>query len=257
MEPDPREPDQPSAAAGGAFAHTRWSVVLTAGQGSGDSAAALEKLCRAYWPPVNAHVRRQGYDVHEAEDLTQEFFARLLADDSLASVAPHKGRFRAWLLAALRNFLINEWKRATARKRGGGMAVLSLDAMEPGQREACEPGDSETPDTVFERRWAETLLTRANARLRHEYEAAGQGARFDALKTYLLQGDASVPYGTTARLLGISEGAVRSAIYKLRQRYGAVVRAEVAATVDREDEVDDEMRHLLAVLRSSGGNYRP
>lgn len=254
MEPDCPEPELPSAAADGAFAHTRWSVVLAAAEKTEDAAAALEKLCRAYWPPVNAHVRRQGYDVHEAEDLTQEFFSRLLASNSLTSVAPHKGRFRSWLLAALRNFLVNEWKRATALKRGGRQAVYSLDAMEPHQREACEPSDRETPDSVFERRWAETVLTRANARLRREYEAAGQGTRFETLKTYLLQGDGSVPYETTAQLLGLTEGAVRSAIYKLRQRYGAVVRAEIAETVEHGDEVEDEMRHLLAVLRNSGGN---
>jgi len=255
MEPDLREPDLPSAPAGGAFAHTRWSIVLTAGRKTEDSAAALEKLCKAYWPPVNAHVRRQGYAVHEAEDLTQEFFSRILADDSLTSIAPHKGRFRSWLLAALRNFLINEWKRTTARKRGGGQPVFSLEAMEPQQREACEPRDHETPETAYDRHWAETVLARANARLRREYEAAGQGTRFETLKTYLLQGDGSVPYETSAQLLGLTESAVRSAIYKLRQRYGAVVRAEIAETLDHEDGVEDEMRHLLAVLRHSGGNF--
>jgi len=251
-------PDSPSSsrsdAPGGAFALTEWSMVLAAGRKSEDSAAALERLCRAYWPPVHAHVRRQGHGVHEAQDLTQEFFSRILADDSLSAVAPHKGRFRSWLLAALRHFLSNEWKRTMAQKRGGGQALFSLEAMEPQQREACEPRASGTPETAYERRWAETVLARANARLRREYESAGQSERFEAMKIYLLQGDGFIPYEATAQQLGLSESAVKSAIYKLRQRYGAVVRAEIAGTVAAEEDVEDEMRHLLAVLRGCGGN---
>lgn len=254
MEVADSPPSSRTAAPGGAFALTQWSMVLAAGGKAENSAAALEMLCRAYWPPVHAHVRRQGHGVHEAQDLTQEFFSRILADDSLAAVSPHKGRFRSWLLAALRHFLLNEWKRSTALKRGGGQAAFSLEAMELHQREACEPRDSETPETAYERRWAETVLARANARLRREYESAGQSARFETLKIYLLQGDGSIPYETTAQQLGLSESAVKSAIYKLRQRYGAVVRAEIAETVAAEHEVEDEMRHLLTVLRGSGGN---
>ena len=226
-------------------------MVLAAGRKTENSAAALEKLCRDYWPPIHAHVRRLGYAVHEAQDLTQEFFSRILADESLASVAPQKGRFRSWLLASLKHFLLNEWKRSTAQKRGGGKAVFSLDAMEPGLREACEPRDHETPDTAYERRWAETVLARVNARTRREFESAGQGARFEALKVYLLQGSEPVSYADTAARLGLSESAVKSAIYKLRQRYGAILRSEIAQTVETDAEVEDEIRCLLAALRGA------
>lgn len=245
------ETAQPTApdGGGGAFALTQWSMVLAAGRKSEPCAEALERLCRSYWPPIHAHVRRLGYGVHEAQDLTQEFFSRILADESLATVAPQKGRFRSWLLASLKHFLLNEWKRSTAQKRGGGQAVFSLDAMEPGLREACEPRDHETPDVAYERRWAETVLARVNARTRREYEAAGQGARFEALKVYLLAGCEPASYAETAARLGLSESAVKSAIYKLRQRYGAVLRAEIAETVETEAEIEDEIRCLLQALR--------
>ena len=234
---------------GGGFALTQWSMVLAAGRKSEPCKDALERLCKAYWPPIHAHVRRLGHGVHEAQDLTQEFFSRILADESLANVAPQKGRFRSWLLGALKHFLLNEWKRNTALKRGGGQAVFSLDAMEPGLREACEPRDNETPDVAYERRWAETVLARVNARARREFEAAGQGERFDALKVYLLADYEPVSYAATAARLNLSEGAVKSAIYKLRQRYGAILRAEIAETVETAEEVEDEIRSLLKALR--------
>lgn len=236
---------------GDAFALTQWSMVLAAGLKSGPSAEALEKLCRAYWPPIHAHVRRLGYGPHDAQDLTQEFFSRILADASLSSVEPQKGRFRSWLLAVLKHFLLNEWKRNSAQKRGGGRAIFSLDAMEPSLREACEPREAETPESAYERRWAETVLARANARIRHEYEAAGLAERFEVLKAYLIQGTGGVAYADSAARLGISESAVKSAIYKLRQRYGAVLRAEIAQTVERPEEVDDEIRCLLQALRGN------
>ncbi len=237
---------------GNAFALTQWSMVLTAGQQSGSSAAALEKLCQAYWAPIHVHVLRLGYARHEAEDLTQEFFARLLADDSLSTVGPEKGRFRSWLLAVLKHFLLNEWKRASALKRGGGKAVFSLDAMEPSQRAACEPRDHETPDVAYDRRWAETLLARVMARTRREFETAGQLERFEALKGYLLQGQGTDSYADTANRLRLSESAVKSAIYKLRQRYGIILRDEIAQTVTTPEEVEDEIRCLLSALRSGG-----
>jgi RNA polymerase sigma-70 factor (ECF subfamily) len=236
------------AAGTGAFRTTRWSVVLRAKGGAPDSAEALETLCRAYWTPLFAYLRRDGHDFHAAQDLTQEFFARLLAGESLAAVHPGKGRFRSFLLAALRHFLANEWDRAHCLKRGGGCAIFSLDAAAEEQREALEPSDHASPTRLFERRWAETVLARVNARLRHEYEAAGQAARFDALKVYLLNDHDPVSYAATAARLGLTESAVKSAIYKLRQRYGDMFRAEIAQTVDDPAEVEAEIRHLLAAL---------
>ena len=232
-----------------AFAATHWSMVLAAGRRSAPSAEALERLCRAYWPPIFAHLRRVGHGIHEAQDLTQEFFSRILADESLAAVSPQKGRFRSWLLGALKHFLMNEWRRSTAQKRGGGQAVFSLDAMEPGLREACEPRDHDAPDVAYDRRWAETVLARVNARIRREYEAAGQGERFEVLKVYLLAGKEPTSYAETAARLGVSESAVKSAIYRLRQRYGVQLRAEIASTVEDEAEVEDEIRCLLEALR--------
>lgn len=233
----------------GAFVPTQWSLVLAAGAGSAESEGALERLCRVYWPPVHAHLRRQGLDAHRAEDLTQEFFARLLAGNSFAAVSPDKGRFRTFLLAALKHFLINEWKRDRAQKRGGGLPVLSLDGLEPGLRDALEPRAEETPDAAYDRRWALTVLARVAERMKAEYAAAGQAERYEGLKGYLLDGSEAGSYAETAARLGISEAAVKSAVYKIRQRFGAMLRAEVARTVGQEGEVEDEIRCLLDALR--------
>ena len=215
---------------------------------AGDSRAALEKLCAAYWPPVYAWVRREGHGHEAAQDLTQEFFAQLLGYESLASAAPEKGRFRSFLLGSLKHFLINDWHRANRQKRGGGKLPFSLDAMESFQREAVEPRDGDSPERLFERRWAETLLARANQRLRREYEAANQGARFEVLKVYLLNGGEPDSYADAAAKLALTPSAVKSAIYKLRQRYGEMVRHEVAQTVGDPAQVEDELRCLLAAL---------
>jgi RNA polymerase sigma factor (sigma-70 family) len=230
------------------FRTTHWSVVLRAGSWSGDAAPALEKLCRAYWVPLYAYVRRRGHDRHTAQDLTQEFFSRLLAGDSLASVHPDKGRFRSFLLVAMKHFLANEWDRAHSQKRGGDYHFFSLDQVNDEERRDLEPIDASSPDRIFERRWAETVLARVNARLRREYEAAGQVGRFDALKVYLLGGYEPVSYADTAAQLGLTESAVKSAIYKLRQRYGEMFRAEIADTLGKPDDVDEEIRYLLRVL---------
>ena len=230
------------------FRTTHWSVVLRAGSWSGDAAPALEKLCRAYWAPLYAYVRRRGHDRHTAQDLTQEFFTRLLAGDSLASVHPDKGRFRSFLLVAMKHFLANEWDRAHSQKRGGDCHIFSLDQVNDEERRDLEPVDSSSPDRIFERRWAETVLARVNARLRREYEAAGQLARFDALKVYLLCDFEPASYAETAARLGLTESAVKSAIYKLRQRYGDMFRAEIADTLGKPDDVDEEIQYLLRVL---------
>jgi RNA polymerase sigma-70 factor (ECF subfamily) len=219
-------------------------VVRAAGE---RSQAALETLCRDCWRPVYAFVRRSGHDRPTAQDLTQEFFARLLAGSGTAGADPRRGRFRSWLLGALKHFLANEWRRSRAQKRGGDLTFLSMD--QAGEEEnLLEHADNETPDLIFDRRWAEELLARVNARLRRDYEAAGWGARFDTLKVYLLEGHEPQSYDETADTLRISAAAVRSAIYKLRQRFGQALREEIEETVSTPGDVEEEIRHLLMAL---------
>jgi RNA polymerase sigma factor (sigma-70 family) len=232
------------------FDPTQWSIVLAAAdKATPRSSEALEQLCRAYWPPVYSHLRMKGHDLHEAQDLAQEFFARLLHGPSLASVSPEKGRFRSFLLAALKHFLINEWKRERTLKRGGGVVFVNLDGIDPAVRDAYQPLSGENPETAYERRWALTLLDRVRSRMKREYEAAGQGARHDALKAYLLGGEEADSYAETATRLGLSEAATKSAIYKIRQRFAQLLRAEITRTVGSAAEVEDELRHLIASLR--------
>jgi RNA polymerase sigma factor (sigma-70 family) len=247
--PDPTPPPGSDGPAGGAFALTQWSLVLAAGRPAGESRAALEKLCRAYWPPLFAHVRRQGYEVPEAEDLTQAFFAQLLERGSLGTADPDKGRFRSFLLGALKHFLINEWRRGQRLKRGSGQALFSLDAMDAAQREACEPQDHASPEVLYDRRWAETVLARVHDRLQADYDAAGMAARFAVLRRFLPYGSEESSYAETARELELTEMAVKSAIYKMRQRYGTLLRAEILQTVRDPSEVEDEIQCLLAALR--------
>jgi RNA polymerase sigma-70 factor (ECF subfamily) len=228
------------------FATTRWSVVLAAGGSAPDASEALAALCRAYWYPLYVFVRRQGHAPHDAQDLTQEFFARLLEKDWLRAVERERGRFRSFLLAAMKHFLANEWDRAHRLKRGGGQAVISLDAESAENRYALEPADHMTADRIFERRWALTLLEQVLARLRKEFVAAGRGALFDELKT-ALTGE-KIPYAEIAARLHSNEGAVRVAVHRLRLRYRDLVRAEIAETVASEDEIDAEVQHLFAAL---------
>jgi RNA polymerase sigma factor (sigma-70 family) len=234
---------------GHAFAPTPWTMVMAAGLNSGPgSSEALEGLCRAYWPPIYNHLRMRGQDRHQAQDLTQEFFTRLLRGNAFAGVSPDKGRFRTFLLAALRHFLINEWKRENALKRGGAVAFVDLDALDPSVRDACEPRDGEDPLLAFDQRWALTLIAKVRDRLRREYEAAGQFDRHEALKVHLMdEGSRSVM--ETADLLGLTEAATKSAIHRIRRRFAELLRAEIGRTVADPAEVEDEIRHLLAALR--------
>jgi RNA polymerase sigma-70 factor (ECF subfamily) len=209
---------------------------------------ALETLCRAYWYPLYAFVRRQGRDPPEAQDLTQAFFCHLLENRALAAVHPNKGRFRSFLLASLKNFLANEWDRARASKRGGGQVTFSLDDFDPEQRYRVEPVDTASPDKLFDRRWAEAVLAQVMARLRRDYVAAGWGPRFETLKVYLLNDYSPGSYAEAAAALGLSESAVKSAIYKLRQRFALSLREDVAQTVADPAEVEAELRELLAAL---------
>lgn len=237
-------PTQPQ---GAVFATTRWSVVLTAQDpASPDAAAALEILCRTYWYPLYAYVRGSGHSPEDAQDLTQEFFARLLANDWLRVVQREKGPFRAFLRFAMKRFLSHEWHRATAAKRGGGQSPVPLDAVAAEHRFAAEPALG--PDDLYERRWAMTLLDTALERLEAEFTVAGRAAEFECLKEWLTADRGTIPYSTIAGRLGTTEGAARVAVHRLRKRYREVFRETVAATVDAEVEVESEMRHLVAVL---------
>jgi RNA polymerase sigma factor (sigma-70 family) len=231
------------------FLTTHWSVVLAAqDKSSPESAAALEVLCRAYWYPLYAFVRQQGHSPDDAQDLTQEFFARLLAKEYLQAADREKGRFRTFLRVALRRFLANEWDRARRLKRGGGHTPLPLDTMAAEQRYQAERDDALAPDRLYERRWAWTLLEQALARLRADYSAAGKAAEFDRLKETLTADRGSIPYPDLAAALGLSEGAARVAVHRLRKRFREVFRATVAETVSTPEEVEDELRHLVALL---------
>jgi len=207
------------------------------------SAAALETLCRAYWFPLYAFVRREGHTPDEAADLTQEFFSRLLASNALAGLDRAKGKFRSFLLASLKHLLANEWHRAHCQKRGGGSVHFSLDALAAEDRYQLEPAADLTPDKTFERRWAETLLDTFTRRLQSEFAEAGLTRRFEELKAFLLSADDPPSYAETAVRLDLTEGAVRTAIYRMRQRYGELFRDELAQTVTSPREMEEEIRH--------------
>ena len=232
-----------------AFATTHWSVVLRAGdQNAPESQQALESLCRAYWYPLYAFVRRRGYSPPQAEDSTQEFFARLLSGSGLAGVSQEKGRFRTFLLAAMKHFLADEWDAATRLKRGGGREFLSWDALEPEARYSLEPESNASDEKMFDRQWALALVTEALTRLREEAKRDGTLDRFDVLKPYLVSAAVENTYAAAATKLGLSEAAVKSAIFRLRRRYGEILREAIANTVASPDEVEDEIRHLFASL---------
>ena len=235
--------------AGDVFATTHWSVVVQAGQDdSRQAATALEQLCRTYWYPLYAFVRREGHSPEEAADLTQEFFSRLLAENSLSRVSPSKGKFRSFLLAAMKHLLANEWHRSQAQKRGGGAAHFSLDALAAEDRYQLDPPDEATPETIFDRRWAEALVDAVTARLQSEFASTGMTERFEALKVFLLADEEPASYAQTAAKLGLTESAVKSAIHRMRQRYGELLRAEIANTVTSPQEMEEELRHFVAVL---------
>ncbi|MCL4178082.1 MAG: sigma-70 family RNA polymerase sigma factor [Verrucomicrobia bacterium] len=222
--------------------------MLAAGQTDAPQAGeALEKLCRTCWYPLYAYVRREGYGATDAQDLAQEFFARMLAKNYLGQVGPHKGKFRSFLLAALRHFLSDQRDRARAAKRGGGAEVLSLDAQEAEERYRFEPVDRMDAEKIFERRWAMTLLERALTQLRDESVAAGKAEWFERLRDFVA-GDREVSCREAAVQLGQTESAVKSAVHRLRQRYRELVRDEIAQTVADPAEIEAEIRYLITVL---------
>jgi RNA polymerase sigma factor (sigma-70 family) len=226
-------------------------VVLTAGRGSSPQAGrALEELCRTYWYPLYAYVRRRGHSPHEAEDLTQEFFARLLAKNYLADVDREKGKFRSFLLASLKHFLANEWDRAQAAKRGGGQPHLSLDAQTAETRYQAEPADDLTPEKLLERQWALALLDQVLARLQAEFVADSKEKQFDELKLWLTEGKGATSYAVVAARLGTTEGAAKVAVHRLRRRYRELLRDEISHTVTTPAEIEEEIRHLFAAFAS-------
>jgi RNA polymerase sigma-70 factor (ECF subfamily) len=233
--------------AGEHFVTTRWSVVLAAQDASAPEAAtALETLCRTYWYPLYAYVRSTGRTPADAEDLTQEFFARLLAHDWLKAIAPEKGRFRAFLLMAVKRFLAKEWRREQAQKRGGGNRPLPLDTTVAESRFAAEPPLS--PDELYERRWALMLLEQALEQLHDEFRRAARQPEFDVLKPWLGAGRGDIPYADLAVRLATTEGAARVAVHRLRKRFREVFRQTIAQTVAGADDVEAEVRHLMSVL---------
>jgi RNA polymerase sigma-70 factor (ECF subfamily) len=231
------------------FASTHWSLVASAGRRlSPDSSSALADLCQRYWYPLYVFVRRSVSDLDEARDLTQEFFARLLEKNTLALADPERGRFRTFLLAALRNFLHNERTRARSQKRGGGRAPLTLDFDSKDSRQPLEPAHRWSAERLYERQWAITLLDNVLARLQAEYEAAGKAALFQRLKSVLAAESASAPHADIAAELAMSPGAVKVAAHRLRRRYRELLRDEVGQTVADEQDIDEEVRSLFRSL---------
>jgi RNA polymerase sigma factor (sigma-70 family) len=233
------------------FATTHWTVILNAKNStSADAEAALELLCRSYWGALYAYIRRSGHSPADAADLTQAFFALFLERRYLKDVDPNKGKFRSFLLKALNHFLADEWRRDHAQKRGGSHVQLSLDTDDWESRFGHELTSEITPENIFERRWAVALFDRAMNRLRAEFLSSGKEQEFELLKEFLSQATCDGAYAAAAGQLGLEEGAVAVRVHRLRKRYRELVREEVEQTVARPDEVEEELRHLLAVLRA-------
>jgi DNA-directed RNA polymerase specialized sigma24 family protein len=228
------------------FNTTHWSVVLQAA--SGDSSAALERLCRTYWYPLYSFVRRQGHDAPDAQDLTQGFFELFLAKHYLKDVDRDKGRFRSFLLASLKHFLANEWKKANRQKRGGQLDKISFDAVAAEERFKLEPRDQTSPEIIFDRRWANAVLDSVLAKLREEFDQSGKSDRFDTLSGYIFQEPQPGEYPRLAAQWKITESGLRSSVQRVRQRYAALFRAEIANTVNDPRDVDAEISYLLGTL---------
>ena len=233
----------------GIFGTTHWSLVLAAGGDSSPLAReALERLCRAYWFPLYAHVRAKGFSPHDAEDFTQEFFTRFLASNALRTVSQDRGRFRAFLLASLNHFLANEWDRLRAQKRGGGKRPMALHTASAEERLQMEPATDLTPERLYERRWATALLQMVLERLQIEMISAGKGSLFESLAGFLSDVAGALSYAQAAAILGLTEAATRKSVQRLRQRYRELLREEVAHTIAAPHEVEDELKHLLGIF---------
>lgn len=243
------KPSSSTAQSSPVFPVTRWSVVVEArDEGAGDPSAALEDLCRTYWMPLYAAVRRYGHDPENAQDLTQEFFARLLEKHWLLAADREKGRFRTFLMVTLKRFLTNEWHRGQAAKRGGGLAPMPLDTQLAERLYGGSGAHSLTPEQLFDKRWALTLIETALSRIENEYLDAGRGEEFEILKPCLTAERGGIDYGALASRLDVSEGAARVAVHRIRKRYRSLFREEIARTVCDEGEVEEEMRALMQAL---------
>ncbi len=237
------------SAAGEVFATTHWTVVLAAGGSSTQqSDRALEELCRTYWYPLYAYARRRGHGPEDAQDLTQEFFARLLAKHWIASADREKGRFRTFLLTAMNRFLANEWDRDGTQKRGAHAVHVPFDTETAATRYEADSALVLTPDRLYDRHWAMTLLERALNRLRTEQQRAGKIREFTVLSPFLTAERGAIPYTEAAAQLGVNEAAARQAVHRVRKRFREVFREEITQTVAAPEEVDEEIRHLLAAL---------
>jgi RNA polymerase sigma-70 factor (ECF subfamily) len=233
-----------------AFTTTHWSVVLEAQGESPAAQEALEKLCRTYWRPIYAFLRRQGVGPEEAEDITQGFFAQLLERKSFDAVRKEKGRLRSFLLGALKYFLADEQRRAMAIKRGKGQRLIPLEELRANERIEMEPADRVTAEMIYERRWALTVLEQVLGRLKDEYHTAGNAALFDSLKQLLPDEPGSPSQAEIAAQLGMTENALRQAFYRFRQRYQSLLREEIAHTVATPGDIEDELRHLISVVET-------
>jgi RNA polymerase sigma factor (sigma-70 family) len=247
------EGDTPSLRPTGLFATTHWSVVLAAtDHESPDAAAALEQLSTTYWYPLYAFVRRRGHSPEDAKDLTQEFLFHLVQKDYLAQVDPSKGKFRSFLLAAMNHFLAKEWARSRTIKRGGRITFIPLDEAKTEQRYQAELSTERLPEEIYDRAWAIALLEKVLGRLREETAVAGHAERFEELKSVLLGERPSLSYAELAPRLGTTEAALKMSVRRLRNRFAALLREEIANTVPGPQEAEDELRHLRAVLSSRG-----
>jgi RNA polymerase sigma factor (sigma-70 family) len=231
------------------FATTQWSVVLTAKEDeTSNASAALDQLCRTYWPPLYAYICRDGYDATEAQDLAQEFFFRLIDRNYLQHLQHQRGRFRSFLLTFLKHFLSEHRGRTRTQKRGGGMEIISFEQSRAEGSYLLEPVDHLSPDQVYERRWAQTLLQTALSRLREEYAAAGKGALFNELTDFEPREPGAPSYVEVGARFGMSETAIKSTALRIRQRHREILREEIARTVTSPEEIEEEIQHLRAVL---------
>jgi len=233
------------------FETTHWSVVLAASDTNAPNVQeALTNLCNAYWYPIYAYVRRCGYNSHDAQDLTQEFFARLLRSHYFALADRKRGKFRSFLISSLKHFLSHEWDKAKAQKRGGGAKIISIDEEEGENRYKFEPRDNVAADVLFDRRWALTLLEQVLSRLKTEYEKSGKAELFNTIESALTGSEKLPSYTEIGKKLDMTEGAVKVAVHRLRQRYGELLREEIANTVSSPEEVEEELRNLFEALKT-------
>jgi DNA-directed RNA polymerase specialized sigma24 family protein len=231
------------------FPQTQWSIVLAAGDGQA-AREALDNLCRTYWYPLYVYAKHRIKNTHDAEDLTQAFFERLLGKNALRTVGKQKGRFRSFLLASFNHFLNNDWDRAKTLKRGGHCTFVSLDAASSDERLDYEPAHAVTPEKIFEQRWVVALLEQVMKILREEYEAAGKASAFLVYEKYLVGDDKPASYARAAEELGTTTGAARVSVCRVRRRYQELLRAQIAHTVESPKEIEDEIRYLFAAVEA-------